>query len=242
MVKDPEDTQSLVDSALTTLEFLRDSGVSHIPVPPSAPAPDVSAPRPSTGAGPGHHADPAAGLAKVKDAIVGCTCRDDLAGVDAVAGEGAPDARVVFVGGFPDAVSAAEARPFSDQCEEGELLTGMIRAMKLERSRVYVTYAVKCAVGVAVPPEAMRTCPRHHLERELAAVSPDVVVALGRVAAKALLGSSDVPRLRGRFHERGPTVVMATYEPATLLKNNSLKRQAWHDLQMVMKRLSGRGA
>ena len=63
-------------------------------------------------------------------------------------------------------------------------------------------------------------------------------MALGTVAAKALLGSEvGITRLRGRFHSYRGIALMPTYHPAYLLRNPAEKRKVWEDVQLVMERL-----
>ncbi|MFQ5465727.1 MAG: uracil-DNA glycosylase [Thermodesulfobacteriota bacterium] len=163
-------------------------------------------------------------------------------GGGAVPGEGRTGARVMFIGSVPDHASAAAGRPFSEDGPEGELLARMMAPMGLARDEVYITYAVKTppvggaggAVGAGPAPGRSRDV----LAREISAVGPSVIVTLGEAAAEAVLGSRGLTALRGRFHSYGGIPVMPTHEPATLLKREALKREAWEDLKKVMKRLA----
>ena len=83
----------------------------------------------------------------------------------------------------------------------------------------------------------MGTC-GGYLERQIEILAPEVMVALGRVAAQFLLQSElPIGRLRGRFHDRRGIPVMPTYHPADLLRSPSEKRKTWEDIQLVMARL-----
>ncbi len=154
-----------------------------------------------------------------------------------VFGEGNPHARVMFVGEGPGADEDRQGRPFVGKA--GQLLTRMINAMTLERPDVYIANVVKCR-----PPEnrdpnrkEIKTC-FPFLDAQIRAVSPEVIVALGRVAAEALLGiSQPISKLRGRFHYRAGIPVMPTYHPSYLLRYDEDKRpkaEAWSDLKQVM--------
>ena len=69
-------------------------------------------------------------------------------------------------------------------------------------------------------------------------VGPDLIVALGRVAAQTLLGNeTPIGRLRGQWYELGGVPMMVTYHPAALLRNAALKRPTWEDMQQVRDRL-----
>jgi len=140
------------------------------------------------------------------------------------------------VGGCPDGPSAAEEVPFSERAEEGRTLTRVIEdGLGLTRGKVYVTYAVKCEGPAEPTEEEVRACGRL-LAEELDQLGPKVVVALGPVATFALLGSSDVSALRGRFHDAGGFRIIPTHGTEEY-GDESLKREAWEDLKLVIREL-----
>jgi DNA polymerase len=131
------------------------------------------------------------------------------------------------------------------------LLNNMIKAMGLQREDVYIANVVKCRPpGNRTPePDECDTC-SPFLMRQIAAIKPKVVVALGATAAKNLLAmNSSLGELRGRFYDFKPAGVRSndaawpgarlavTYHPAYLLRDPRQKGEAWKDLQMVMKYL-----
>jgi uracil-DNA glycosylase len=76
------------------------------------------------------------------------------------------------------------------------------------------------------------------LMRQIEAVDPQVIVALGAVAAKTLLAmNAPMSELRGRWFDFRGTKLRVTYHPAFLLRDPRQKKEAWKDLQMVMKQL-----
>jgi uracil-DNA glycosylase len=154
-----------------------------------------------------------------------------------VFGEGNPRARIVFVGEAPGADEDQQGRPFVGRA--GQLLTRIIGAMTLSRSDVYICNILKCRPpGNRNPLPAEIDACEPFLIRQLAAIGPEVICALGTFAARTLL-KTDVPitLLRGRFHSYQGIAVMPTYHPAYLLRNPEAKKQVWDDMQMVMKRL-----
>lgn len=154
-----------------------------------------------------------------------------------VFGEGPQQARVMFIGFMPEAGDAETGRPYSGNA--GEMLTRIIEAMKLDRSRVYISHVVKCLpVDDRLPGRWEAKACRRHLLRQIQAVRPELICVLGESAARALLGG-DAPfsRVRGRFHVHEGIPVMPTYEPAHLLTHPSDKRHVWQDMQAVMKAL-----
>jgi DNA polymerase len=76
------------------------------------------------------------------------------------------------------------------------------------------------------------------LEQQIAAVQPEVIVALGATAATYLLGvKSSLAALRGKIHASRSTKLVVTYHPAFLLRDPRQKKEAWADLKIVMAEL-----
>jgi len=154
-----------------------------------------------------------------------------------VFGEGDPSARLMFVGEGPGADEDREGRPFVGRA--GQLLTKMIQAMNLDRSEVYISNIVKSRPPGNRNPTALEigTC-FPFLERQIRAIQPEVIVALGKIAANTLLETGEpIGKLRGRFHQRHGIQVMPTYHPSFLLREDPSKRykaEAWSDLKKVM--------
>lgn len=176
-------------------------------------------------------------------AVAACTrCPLSLSRTRTVFGAGDPTARLLFVGEAPGFDEDRQGEPFVGRA--GRLLDDIIRAMGLRREDVYIANVVKCHPPQNRTPDVSETgsC-REYLDAQLAIVSPEVIIALGGVAAKVLLGTElSVGRLRGRFHEHcGPSglriPVMPTYHPAYLLRSPEEKRKTWEDVQLVMARL-----
>lgn len=168
-----------------------------------------------------------------------CTrCRLSQSRTRIVFGEGSDQARLVFVGEGPGFEEDRSGRPFVGAA--GQLLTKIIAAMNLSRSDVYICNIVKCRPPDNRNPasnEIERCLP--FLQRQLAAINPRVICALGSVAARTLLNSqAPISRLRGRFHEFNGIPVMPTFHPAYLLRNPEQKRAVWEDIQQIMKLLS----
>lgn len=151
-----------------------------------------------------------------------------------VFGHGDPAARLVFVGEGPGAEEDRQGIPFVGAA--GQLLTKIIDAMKLTRDQVYICNVIKCRPpGNRNPaPDEIAAC-RPFLERQLAAIKPEVICTLGGFAAQTLLNSTrPVSRLRGGFHTYRNIKVMPTYHPAYLLRNPEKKRAVWEDMKKIM--------
>ena len=154
-----------------------------------------------------------------------------------VFGEGDPNARLMFVGEGPGADEDKTGKPFVGKA--GKLLTKMIRAMGLDRSNVYIANVVKCRPPRNRDPKPVEieTC-LPFLEGQIKAITPDVIVALGRIAAGTLLCSTaQLWKLRSTFHDHEGIPVVVTYHPSFLLqreREREWKAKAWEDLKMVM--------
>ncbi len=159
-----------------------------------------------------------------------------------VFGDGNPHARLVFVGEGPGADEDAQGIPFVGRA--GQLLTQMIdntarrEGIPIQRKDVYICNVVKCRPpeNRTPEPDEMETCGQF-LFRQLAAIHPKAICALGATAAKLLLGRKEgVTRLRGNWFQWRDIPVMVTYHPSYLLRpyNQNAKREAWEDLKKVL--------
>ena len=155
-----------------------------------------------------------------------------------VFGEGSLEADLVFVGEGPGFEEDRSGRPFVGAA--GQLLTRIIAAMQLSREAVYICNIVKCRPPGNRNPqlEEIHQC-LPFLKRQLTAIQPCVICALGKVAAQTLLETeTPISKLRGRFHDFMGIAVMPTFHPAYLLRNPEKKREVWSDVQQIMKRLA----
>jgi len=182
----------------------------------------------------GEAAGRASELAALAAAAAGCTrCRLSEGRMKVVFGSGNPAAELMFVGEGPGAEEDRQGLPFVGAA--GELLNRIIQAIEKTRDEVYIANVVKCRPpGNRDPqPDEVTAC-RGYLDKQIALVRPRVLVALGKVAAQALLGNdSPIGRLRGQWFKVQGIPTMVTYHPAALLRNPALKRPTWEDMQQV---------
>jgi DNA polymerase len=182
-------------------------------------------------------------LLKIREDIGDCTrCRLHVGRNKIVFGAGDENARLVFVGEGPGADEDESGLPFVGRA--GQLLTQMIEGtaskegIPLKRADVYICNVVKCRPPENRTPEAdeMATCGQF-LFRQLKALQPKAICALGSTAAKALLGGKDgVTKLRGKWNKWQDIPLMITYHPSYLLRpyNQNAKRESWEDLKTVL--------
>ena len=159
-----------------------------------------------------------------------------------VFGAGNGHSPLVFVGEGPGADEDAQGIPFVGRA--GQLLTQMIEntakkeGIELLRDDVYICNVVKCRPpGNRTPePDEMEICGQF-LYRQLSAIRPKAICALGGTAARALTGHKEgVTKMRGRWFQWRDTPVMVTYHPSYLLRpyNQDAKREAWQDLKKLL--------
>jgi len=155
-----------------------------------------------------------------------------------VFGEGNPRAELMFVGEAPGEDEDRQGRPFVGR--SGQLLTDIIvKGLKMRREDVYIANVVKCRPPKnrdPLPEEAQTCLP--FLHRQIRAVRPKVICALGKVAANYLLETTEpLSKLRRRFHDLEGIPVMPTYHPSFLLRQPEMKREAWEDVKLIIARL-----
>ena len=220
------------------LAWLRDAGVREVPAPvpvtfrARAAVPAVEA-RPAAAAPQKGCGSPE--LLSIRADLGDCR-RCKLAGgrTTLVFGVGAPRAELMFVGEGPGADEDLQGEPFVGKA--GQLLTRMIEAMGYRRDQVYIANVVKCRPpGNRNPePDEIEAC-EPFLKRQIEAVRPRVIVALGKFAAHTLLRSTvPITRLRGQWSEYAGVKLMPTFHPAYLLRSPHEKAKAWEDLKAVM--------
>jgi uracil-DNA glycosylase len=153
-----------------------------------------------------------------------------------VFGIGHERARLMIVGEAPGENEDLQGEPFVGQ--SGKLLDTMLKAIGLARTAttaeqaVFICNTVKCRPPRNRNPDAAeiaRCAP--FLERQIELVQPKLLLAMGRFAVQALLGSDEpIGKLRGRVHERHGVPLIVTYHPAYLLRTLADKAKAWDDL------------
>ena len=195
--------------------------------------------------------DPVQALQIIREDLGDCTrCRLHKQGrKQIVYGVGNPKTDLMFIGEAPGADEDQQGEPFVGRA--GQLLNNMIKAMGIAREQIYIANIIKCRPPNNRTPERdeCETC-SPFLMRQIAAIKPKVIVALGAVAAKTLLAVNDsMANLRGHWYDFRPAGVRSndpdwvsaklavTYHPAFLLRDPRQKKEAWKDLQMVMKEL-----
>jgi DNA polymerase len=173
-------------------------------------------------------------FSQLKNEVAACTqCGLCKTRTHTVFGEGNPHARLMFVGEGPGRDEDLLGRPFVGAA--GQLLDKMIMSIGFDRNTVYIANILKCRPpGNRDPePEEAAAC-IGYLRAQVALIKPRIIVCLGRIAAKHILGTDiRIMRDRGVWHEVKAFWIMPTYHPAALLRNEELKKDAWRDLLAI---------
>jgi len=170
---------------------------------------------------------------ELRDKVSACTlCSLHRTRTQTVFGVGSESADWMIIGEAPGAEEDRRGDPFVGRA--GKLLDEMLRAVGLARDSVFITNLLKCRPPNNRDPtvDEAASC-RAYLDRQIALLSPKLILVVGRIAAQHLL-ETDAPlgRLRGQKHylNNGQLPVVVTYHPAYLLRSPTQKRKAWQDL------------
>lgn len=206
------------------------SSVTEAPVPIPAPALPGLAPDNDT-------------LDQIRLDLGDCRrCRLCEARQSIVFGSGNERSPLVFVGEGPGADEDEQGLPFVGRA--GQLLTQMIEntaakeGIAIRRADVYICNVVKCRPpeNRTPLPDEMEICGQF-LFRQLIAIKPKAICALGATAMKALLNTKEgITKSRGKWHKWREIPVMITYHPSYLLRqyNQQARREAWEDLKTLL--------
>jgi DNA polymerase len=213
-------------------ETLALPGFESLVAKPAAPLPTGAPLR--TGAPLGPREDLPGDLTALRALVATCRkCSLCETRTQTVFADGSSAARLLLVGEAPGRDEDAQGLPFVGRA--GQLLDKMIASIELKREEVYICNVLKCRPpeNRTPAPEEVERC-RPYLEQQIALVRPALICALGLSAAQALLQTkASMGSMRGKTFEYRGVPLIPTYHPAALLRNPSLKREAWIDLQRV---------
>ena len=215
------------DALRHELTFLRDLGFTHLDVAPITPATPVV-----------EDSNCKTLLGELQAIATVCEkCKLSKTRTQVVYGVGNPNADLMFIGEAPGRDEDEKGEPFVGRA--GQLLTDIIKAMKLTRDDVYIANVIKCR-----PPENRNPEPdeldacRPFIKRQIELIQPKVIVTLGKFALQSLTGrASAISGARGQWTEYDGIKVMPTYHPAYLLRTPSAKKDVWQDMKQVMAEL-----
>ncbi|KUK44296.1 MAG: Phage SPO1 DNA polymerase-related protein [Methanothrix harundinacea] len=154
----------------------------------------------------------------------------------AVPGEGPEWAEILLVGEAPGRDENLAGRPFVGRA--GSVLDRCLEEAGIDRSRIFITNAVKCRPPNNRRPknDEVEAC-RPYLEAQIELVQPKVVILMGNAATKAVLDLEGVTSLRGRLFKE---IYLVTFHPAAVLRNGNLREVFISDLLAAKDKVDGR--
>ncbi len=177
-------------------------------------------------------------FSKLKAKVEFCT-RCDLSNsrTRSVFGSGTGNIKLVCIGEAPGESEDKQGLPFVGK--SGELLTKMLGAINIDREDIFITNVIKCRPPLNRDPkdDEIQKC-SIYLDEQLQVLKPKYILALGRVAAKRLLGLDySMKKFREEIQNYKGIPVIVTYHPSALLRNPNWKRPSWEDLLKLQKLL-----
>jgi uracil-DNA glycosylase len=163
-------------------------------------------------------------LQKVAGEVAVCTrCELHYSRKNAVPGEGPVDAEIMLIGEGPGFHENEQGRPFVGAA--GKFLEELLASIGLTREQVFITNVVKCRPpGNRDPyPLEVETCTSNFLERQIQAISPRVIVTLGRYSMGLFLPNAKISHVHGQAMKVKGRLIVPMYHPAAALHQQSLK-------------------
>jgi len=182
--------------------------------------------------------DDSATLEDVRNELGECTrCKLCKTRTTIVFGQGNHQADLMFIGEAPGRDEDLAGEPFVG--EAGQLLTKIINAIAMQRQDVYIANVIKCRPPQNRDPEPDEIgCCFPFLKKQIEVIRPKVICSLGRIATQTLLETTaPISRMRGKRFSYGASILIPTYHPASLLRNEAWKRPVWEDVQLVQRLL-----
>ncbi len=153
-----------------------------------------------------------------------------------VFGAGNPDANIMFVGEAPGEQEDKMGVPFVGR--SGKLLDKVLTEVGLSRQDIFIANVLKCRPPKNRDPlpEEIALC-ENYLHKQIEIIKPNVIIALGRVAANTLLRAKNALKdMRGITYHYHNTSLRVTYHPAAILRNMGMYSIFKIDLEEIVKK------
>ena len=158
-----------------------------------------------------------------------------------VFGDGNPNSELMIVGEGPGEKEDQMGKPFVG--DTGTLLNKMLKAIDIEREKIYITNVVNFRPPNNRKPEpAEITRYSEFLKTHVSIINPKILVLMGSTAMESLFGSKiKISKERGIWKElivnNKKYLVMITFHPAYLLRQPDQKKYSWADLKEIRKKI-----
>lgn len=145
-----------------------------------------------------------------------------------VPGTGSPRAEIMFIGEGPGFHENVQGLPFVGAA--GQFLDELLADAGLKREDVFITNVVKCRPPGNRDPQAeeLDAC-KPYLERQIAAINPDVIVTLGRFSMGHFINNGKISGIHGKPFWSGGRMIVPMYHPAAALHQPSLREVVKQD-------------
>ncbi len=175
---------------------------------------------------------------ELEESIINCQkCKLCKTRQNIVFGTGNKDARLMFIGEGPGADEDRLSEPFVGRA--GKLMDLAFETLGIDRKEVYIANVVKCRPPANRNPEEDEAIAcLDYLRNQAILVQPEVIVLLGSVALKNILGKEyGITASRGKWVEKKGIKYMPTWHPAALLRDETKKIDFIKDLQKVVEEM-----
>lgn len=153
-----------------------------------------------------------------------------------VFGVGNKKADIMFIGEGPGADEDLKGEPFVGKA--GKLMDKAFEGIGITRGKIYIANIVKCRPpSNRTPEDDEASACLNYLRNQVILVKPKIIVLLGNVALKNILGKDlSITSSRGKWVEKKGILYMPTWHPAALLRDENKKIEFWLDLKEVVKK------
>lgn len=169
---------------------------------------------------------------ELEDACKMCTkCELFRSRNNVVIGTGSKNAKIMFIGEGPGADEDMQGIPFVGRA--GRLMDKAFQGLGIKKEDIYITNVVKCRPPKNRDPEKSEVIAcKEYLDSQIKLINPKVIVLLGSVALKNVLGEEfGITASRGKWFEKDGIKYLPTFHPAALLRDESKKIEFWRDLK-----------
>ena len=151
----------------------------------------------------------------------------------AVPGDGQPSSKVMIIGEAPGREEDESGHPFVGSA--GRYLDHVLEGTGLDRTDFFITNTVKCRPPKNRTPKRLEvdTCTSNYLFEQVELVNPKLIVLLGAVAAKKLLGVKSINEARGRVIEHEGRKYLVGYHPAVRFYREDLGQKVKEDFALL---------
>lgn len=152
---------------------------------------------------------------------------------NAVPGDGKSDAKVMIIGEAPGREEDESGHPFVGAT--GRFLNEVLSGSGIDRDDFFITNTVKCRPPKNRTPRKLEieTCTSNYLFEQIELVNPRLIMLLGAVASKTVLGVKSINEARGKVIEREGRKFIVGYHPAVRFYRDDLKQKVYEDFALL---------